>query len=306
MKNVKQKLLLSINFRNLLLIIFTSKISFMEFTAIDRERYTKFRPWRKKLHEIIFGYDTFGGKLFDIVLLVAIILSVIAVMLESVSHINQQYGVLLRDTEWVFTILFTIEYIGRIVSSPRPLKYIFSFLGIVDFLSIIPTYFSLFIEGAQLLLIIRFIRLIRIFRILKLSRYIKGARVLRQALSDSRHKIIVFFGMIMIIVVVVGTLMYLIEHGGSGFDSIPRSIYWAIVTITTVGYGDISPSTVLGQTLASFLMIIGYAIIAVPTGIVTSEMVKAKDNKNEKSCPECGATILSENSKFCHQCGAKL
>lgn len=278
----------------------------MEFATIDRERLAKFRPWRKKLHAIIFGYDTISGKLFDVVLLVAIILSVIAVMLESVNHFSQQYGVQLRDTEWIFTILFTIEYIGRVVSSPRPLKYIFSFMGVVDFLSIIPTYFSLFIEGAQLLLIIRFIRLIRIFRILKLSRYIKGASVLRRALVDSRHKIIVFFGSILIIVVIVGTLMYIIEHGQSGFDSIPRSIYWAIVTITTVGYGDISPSTVLGQTLASILMIIGYAIIAVPTGIVTSEMVKTKDAEKQKSCSECGATTLTENSNFCHQCGVKL
>ena len=278
----------------------------MEFTAIDQERLKEFRLWRKKLYQIIFGYDTFGGKFFDVVLLAAIILSVLAVMLESVGNINEQYGVPLRDIEWVFTILFTIEYIGRIVSSPRPLKYIFSFMGIVDFLSIIPTYFSLFIEGAQLLLIIRLIRFVRIFRILKLSRYIRGSRTLRQALIDSRHKIIVFFGSIIIIVVIVGTLMYLIEHGQGGFDSIPRSIYWAIVTITTVGYGDIAPTTVLGQMLASFLMIVGYAIIAVPTGIVTSEMVKSKDKEKNNQCPNCEALLLSEKVNFCHQCGEKL
>jgi len=278
----------------------------MEFATSDRERLARFRPWQKKLYKIIFGYDTFIGKLFDIVLLVAIILSVLAVMLESVGEIGLQYGSELRSIEWVFTILFTIEYVGRVLSSPRPLRYIFSFMGIVDFLSIIPTYFSLFIEGAQLLLIIRFIRLVRVFRILKLSRYIRGGHILRKALIDSRHKIIVFFGSILIVVVIVGTLMYLIEQGQGGFDSIPRGIYWAVVTITTVGYGDISPTTVLGQTLASFLMIIGYAIIAVPTGIVTSEMVKAKDNEKLEQCPECKTVMISDQSVFCHRCGAKL
>lgn len=278
----------------------------MDYKTIDQERLNHFRPWRKKLHEIIFSYETPEGKLFDVILLVAIILSVIAVMLESVTHINQQYGFQLRNIEWVFTILFTIEYIGRILSSPRPLKYIFSFMGMVDLLSIIPTYFSLFIEGAQLLLIIRFIRLVRIFRILKLSRYIRGANVLRRALIDSRHKIIVFFGSILIIVVIVGTLMYIIEHGQSGFDSIPRSIYWAIVTITTVGYGDIAPTTVLGQTLASFLMIVGYAIIAVPTGIVTSEMMKVKDDSDPNQCPGCKTILSIDRANFCHQCGKKL
>lgn len=278
----------------------------MDFTINEQKRLAEFRPWRKRLYNIIFGYDTFGGKLFDIVLLVAIIFSVFAVMLESVGYISEQYGVPLRGIEWAFTILFTIEYFGRIASSPRPLKYIFSFMGIVDFLSIIPTYFSLFIEGAQLLLIIRFIRLVRVFRILKLSRYMRGARVLRQAMADSRHKIIVFFGTILIVVVIVGTLMYIIEQGQGGFDSIPRSIYWAIVTITTVGYGDISPITVLGQILASFLMIIGYAIIAVPTGIVTSEMIKAKDSEKQSQCPECEAFLVSDNSNFCHHCGVQM
>lgn len=278
----------------------------MNNQEIDQERLNNFRPWRKKLHEIIFGYETYGGKLFDVILLVAIILSVLAVMLESVDQINQSYGIQLRDIEWAFTILFTIEYIGRILSSPRPIKYIFSFMGIVDLLSIIPTYFSLFIEGAQLMLIIRFIRLVRVFRILKLSRYIRGANILRRALFDSRHKIIVFFGSILIIVVIVGTLMYIIEHGQSGFDSIPRSIYWAIVTITTVGYGDIAPTTVLGQILASLLMIMGYAIIAVPTGIVTSEMMKVKDNNDPNICPECKTILSIDRANFCHQCGRKL
>ena len=209
-----------------------------------------------------FGYETFAGKLFDVVLLIVILLSVIAVMLESVSSIAFNYGKQLRIIEWVSTVLFSLEYIGRIVSSPGKKKYVFSFMGIIDLLAILPTFASIFIVGAQTLLIIRFIRLVRVFRILKLSRYMKGANTLRQALIDSKHKIIVFFGSVIIIVVVVGTLMYLIEHGQNGFNSIPRSIYWAIVTITTVGYGDISPVTVLGQTIASLLMIVGYAIIA--------------------------------------------
>ncbi len=279
----------------------------MGVSSSDRNELKAFPNWRRKLNEIIFGYETFGGRLFDIILLIAIILSVIAVMLESLPHISKANGVLLRDIEWGFTIMFTIEYIGRILSAPRPLKYIFSFMGIIDFLSIIPTYFSLFVEGAQLLLIIRFVRLVRVFRILKLSRYIRGGSILRQALIDSRHKIIVFFGSIIIIVVIVGTLMYLIEQGSSsGFNSIPRSIYWAIVTITTVGYGDIAPATILGQTLASLLMIIGYAIIAVPTGIVTSEMVRAKQNLEPEKCPHCHVVLKIENANFCSHCGQKL
>lgn len=283
------------------------KIRMMEDNVLTKDQLKSFPTWRKKLNEIIFGYETFGGRLFDIVLLIAIIMSVVAVMMESVPHISTDYGIILRDIEWGFTILFTIEYIGRILSAPKPLKYIFSFMGVVDFLSIIPTYFSLFIEGAQLLLIIRFVRLVRVFRILKLSRYIRGGSILRQALVDSRHKIIVFFGSIIIIVVIIGTLMYLIEQGSnSGFNSIPKSIYWAIVTITTVGYGDIAPATVLGQTLASLLMIIGYAIIAVPTGIVTSEMVRAKQLQKPENCPHCNSILEVENAKYCSQCGNKL
>lgn len=242
--------------------------------AQKTKAYSDMKTWQQKLHDIIFGYETFAGKLFDVVLLIVIILSVIAVMLESVTSIAIDYGRQLRTIEWIFTILFAFEYIGRIASSPRKRKYVFSFMGIIDLLAILPTFISFFVAGAQTLLIIRFIRLVRVFRILKLSRYMKGANLLRQALINSKHKIIVFFGSIIIIVVVVGTLMYLIEHGENGFSSIPRSIYWAIVTITTVGYGDIAPVTVLGQAIASLLMIVGYAIIAVPTGIVTSQMMQ--------------------------------
>ncbi len=276
---------------------------------IDREyleKYNSFSPARKKIHRIIFGYDTFSGKIFDVILLLAIVLSVIVVMLESVGNINTLYGRELREIEWGFTILFTIEYIGRIYSSPKPRKYIFSFMGIIDLLSIIPTYLSFIVVGAQSLLIIRLIRLIRVFRILKLSRFMKGANLLRVALYDSRHKIFVFFGLIIIIVVLVGTMMYLIEGGESGFDSIPRSIYWAIVTITTVGYGDISPTTVLGQTIASLLMMIGYAIIAVPTGIVTSQIMYSEHKQKSRNCPKCSTVIENTNANYCSDCGAKL
>ncbi len=274
--------------------------------ANSSREYLEMKPWQQKLHEVIFGYETFAGRLFDVVLLIVIILSVLAVMLESVTTIAIDYGRQLRTIEWIFTILFALEYVGRIVSSPRKWKYTLSFMGIVDLLAILPTFISIFVAGAQTLLIIRFIRLVRVFRILKLSRYIRGATMLRQALIDSKHKIIVFFGSVIIIVVVVGTLMYLVEHGQNGFSSIPRSIYWAIVTITTVGYGDIAPVTVLGQTIASFLMIIGYAIIAVPTGIVTSQMMQSNQKPIKKNCPKCHTNPATEDSKFCHLCGAEL
>ncbi len=268
--------------------------------------YSNLRPWQQQLHQIIFGYDTFGGKLFDVLLLIIILLSVLAVMLESVSSITVQYGPQLRIIEWGFTILFSIEYLGRIVSSPLKRKYILSFMGIIDLLAILPAFISIFVAGAQTLLVIRLVRLIRVFRILKLSRYMRGANMLRRALYESRHKIIVFFGSVIIIVVVVGTLMYLIEHGQNGFSSIPRSIYWAIVTITTVGYGDIAPATVLGQTIASLLMIIGYAIIAVPTGIITSEMVSSNKKSTQIKCDQCGALEHSNHAQFCNKCGSKL
>ena len=270
------------------------------------KQYSDMSPWQQKLHDVIFGYETFAGKLFDVVLLIVIILSVIAVMLESVAVIAFDYGKHLRIIEWVFTVLFAIEYTGRIVSSPRKWKYVLSFMGIVDLLAILPTFISIFVAGAQTLLIIRFIRLVRVFRILKLSRYMRGANMLRQALIDSKHKIIVFFGSVIIIVVVVGTLMYLVEHGQNGFSSIPRSIYWAIVTITTVGYGDIAPVTVLGQSIASFLMIVGYAIIAVPTGIVTSQMIQTQGKVMNEYCSKCKAKRISEDALYCHHCGEKF
>lgn len=270
-----------------------------------KEDVSQLKSWQKKVHEVIFGYQTWQGRLFDITLLVAILASILVVMLESVQEIDDRFHFEMRVVEWVFTILFSLEYIARIVSSPRPLRYIFSFMGIVDLLSLFPTYLSLFVDGTHALSVIRSIRLIRIFRILKLTRYMGGAQQLGDALWASRHKIIVFLGSVLCTVVIVGTLMYMIETRESGFTSIPRSIYWAIVTITTVGYGDIAPQTTIGQTIASMLMIIGYAIIAVPTGIVTQQMMQT-NKKQTVVCNHCGASELPASSNFCFTCGNKL
>ena len=267
---------------------------------------TRLTPFQRKLHEVIFEADTRAGKWFDIILLWAILLSVIAVMLESVENINSVYGDELRFIEWSFTILFTLEYIARIVSIGKPLKYIFSFYGIIDLISIIPTYFGLFVTGTHTLSVIRSIRLLRVFRILKLVQFISEADVLLKALKASREKIVVFLFAVLSLTFILGTVMYLIETPENGFTSIPRSIYWAIVTLTTVGYGDIAPQTVLGQTLASFIMIIGYAIIAVPTGIVSSEISKSKTSSNTQACAQCSLEGHDDDAEFCKYCGEKL
>lgn len=264
------------------------------------------KPWQIKLHEIIFEADTKAGKWFDILLLWAILLSVAAVMLESVESINQAYGEELRIIEWSFTFLFTIEYIARILTVGKPLKYIFSFYGIIDLVSIIPTYLGLFVSGSHTLSIIRSIRLLRVFRILKLVQFISEANILIKALKASRAKIVVFLFAVLSLTFILGTVMYLIESPEAGFTSIPRSIYWAIVTLTTVGYGDIAPQTVLGQTLASLIMIIGYAIIAVPTGIVGAEIAKTKPSTNTQSCPQCSLEGHADDAKHCKHCGSRL
>lgn len=262
---------------------------------------------RDQVYTIIFGTDTFWGKLFDIILLVAILLSVFAVMLESVESIEQKYGNILYVIEWVFTILFTLEYIARIIAVEKPRRYIFSFYGIIDFLSILPSYLSIFISGSQMLMIIRSIRLIRVFRVFKLVRFLGEASQLSHALRSSAAKIIVFIGSVFIVVVIVGSMMYLIEGRENGFSSIPKSIYWAIVTLTTVGYGDIAPQTVLGQALASFIMILGYGVIAVPTGIVSSEMTKQiKNVQGNATCPTCDSKGLDNDAIYCKNCGNKL
>ena len=263
--------------------------------------------WRTVLHEVIFEADTPLGKGFDVLLIVSILASVMAVMLDSIGAVQSHYGSLLYGIEWLFTIIFTVEYLLRLMCVGRPLKYAISFYGVVDLLAIIPTYVSLFLPGSQYLLIIRILRILRIFRILKLVPYLGEARLLMKALRASSHKITVFIYTVMTLVVIFGSLMYVIEGGANGFTSIPRSIYWAIVTLTTVGYGDISPQTVLGQTLASMVMILGYAIIAVPTGIVTVEMSRAFGRKvSTQACPECSAEGHDADARHCKFCGAVL
>lgn len=263
---------------------------------------------RDRIHEVIFEAETFWGKIFDVVLLVAIVLSVIAVMLESVVEIRVNYGKALYIAEWIFTILFTLEYIARLWSVNQPMKYAKSFFGIIDLLSILPAYLALVISGAQAFLILRSIRLLRVFRVLKMVRFLGEASELSRALKASKIKILVFVGVVFILVVILGTLMYMIEGSSNGFTSIPKSIYWAVVTLTTVGYGDIAPQTPLGQGLATFIMILGYGIIAVPTGIVSAEMAQNKPiiHTNTQSCTHCSAERHKDNARYCYNCGEEL
>ena len=274
---------------------------------IDYTRDSNSR-WRQHLHEVIFEADTAGGKAFDLTLIVCIALSIIVVMLDSIQELHDQHGSLLYVAEWVFTLLFTAEYLLRLLSVGRPLRYALSFYGIVDFLSIVPTYLSIFVPGTQYLLVIRSLRVLRIFRIFKLSQYVGEARQLTRALHSSRRKIMIFYFTVIHIVVIVGAMMYLIEGRENGFTSIPRSIYWAIVTITTVGYGDIAPQTNVGQAVAAFLMITGYAILAVPTGIVTAEWAMQNRQRiiSTQSCPQCSSEGHDADAKFCKHCGANM
>lgn len=266
--------------------------------------------WKNKLHEIIYEADTPSGKLFDVVLLIFILLSIVLVMLESVDYIGNKYYGILNILEWIITILFTFEYIARIICVKKPKAYIFSFYGIIDFLSTIPKYLSLFFVGTHSLVAIRALRLLRVFRILKLTRYIGESTNFGRALKRSRVKVAVFLSFVLVLCIILGTLMYLIEGDkDSGFSSIPRSVYWAIVTLTTVGYGDIAPVSALGQSIASLIMILGYGIIAIPTGIVTSEMTKSERNnipKNTQSCTNCMESYHTDDAQFCHKCGHPL
>lgn len=265
---------------------------------------------REKLYTIIFGTDTPTGKTFDVVLLAMILLSVMAVLLESVKTIQDRYHDFFANLEWVFTVIFTIEYFLRIYTHPKPIKYITSFMGIIDLLAILPTYLGLLFDQATFLLTVRAFRLLRMFRILKLSRYIIEGNQLIKAMRSSLYKITIFFGVVLTMVLLMGTLMYMIEGENSGFTSIPQSIYWAIVTITTVGYGDIAPVTVLGKMIASVMMLIGYSIIAVPTGIISVEIGKSAlrgSRKGEhKRCQCCGHVVVDDRAQFCSRCGEKL
>jgi|TARA_B110000285_G_C15141095_1_gene630797 voltage-gated potassium channel len=265
------------------------------------------KKWQHKLHEIIYEADTFSGKLFDVLLLGLILLSVVLVSLESVTSIDLIYHKYLNVAEWFITILFTIEYIARLLCVTSPRKYIFSFYGLIDLFSILPKFLSLVFLGTNSLIALKSLRLLRVFRILKLAHYIGESNVLIKALKSSKTKILVFVFGVLILCVIFGTVMYLVESEESGFTNIPKSIYWCIVTLTTVGYGDIAPITPLGQFIASFIMIMGYGIIAVPTGIVTAEITKKNIiDTNTQACPHCLITEHKEDSVYCHQCGKKL
>jgi voltage-gated potassium channel len=265
------------------------------------------RSARERLHEVIFEAETPAGKAFDVALLVAIVVSIVAVCLESVAEIRARYGPELRTLEWAITILFTLEYLLRLACVRRPGRYARSFFGVVDLLAVLPSYLSIFFAGSQSLLVIRALRLLRVFRVLKLAHFVGEARMLHAALRASSTKIIVFLGAVLTSVVIVGSAMYLVEGPQSGFTSIPQAIYWTIVTMTTVGYGDIAPATVLGKFMASAVMILGYGIIAVPTGIVTVEMASTlKTSTRTDACRECGAEGHAMDAIYCKYCGAKL
>jgi len=261
---------------------------------------------RARAAEVIFGHDTRAGKAFDVALILAILASVCVVMLETVPSVHADLGPVLRAAEWFFTILFTLEYAARLWCAPRPGRYARSFFGVVDLVSILPTYLSLLLPGAQALLVVRSLRLLRVFRVLKLGEYTSEATSLRHALARSRQKITVFLAVVLTLVLVLGSLMYLVEGPANGFTSIPRSVYWAIVTLTTVGYGDITPHTVAGQVLASVVMILGYGIIAVPTGIVTVELGRGSGGSPARDCRRCGLAGHEVDARYCRRCGEAL
>ena len=265
-------------------------------------------PWQQRLHNIVYESNTVAGKAFDITLLVLIITSIGVVMLDSIEIWHQRYGSIFATMEWIFTILFTIEYILRLICIKKPLQYVTSFLGTIDLLAIIPSYLSILYIGANSLLVLRSLRLLRIFRIFKLTHYISEMQFLGSAVRGSLRKISIFMSIVLMLVIILGSVMYLLEGRQNGYTSIPQSIYWAIVTITTVGYGDISPVTPLGKLVASIIMLMGYGIIAVPTGIVTHEMTIAAKNQKQHTevCPACGRETHDFDAKYCKYCGSKL
>ena len=277
---------------------------------------------REELYHIIFKSDTKVGKGFDVVLLILICISIMAVILESVESIGSKYGLFLKTLEWVITISFTLEYVLRIVIVHKPWKYITSFYGIIDLLAVIPTYLGLFFAGSQSLMVIRAVRLLRIFRILKISRYTQAARLIGSSLRSSLVKIFVFLFAVITMVLIIGTIMYLVEGKRNGFVDIPTSIYWAVVTLTTVGYGNVVPVTALGQFISGLVMILGYGIIAVPTGIITAQVVsnqkRTEEIRNQTppgyhehgdvtiDCAECCENIADPDARYCKYCGTKL
>lgn len=263
--------------------------------------------WRDKLYQIIFEADTPAGKLFDIVLVISIIFSVLVVMLDSVAAIHHDFSAIFFWLEWIFTLIFTLEYIARVIAVSKPSRYIFSFMGIIDLLSTLPSYIALFMVGSSYAVTLRLLRLLRIFRVLKLAYYLEESAVMAHALAASRRKLMVFLLTVILLVVILGTVMFAVEGPENGYTSIPESVYWAIVTLTTVGYGDIAPKTPLGQMIASVVMILGYAIIAVPTGIVTAELSRTQDTMNVAiACPRCLLEGHRQDARYCRRCGELL
>jgi voltage-gated potassium channel len=267
--------------------------------------------WRARVHEIIFGIDTVAGRAFDIALVVAILLSILVVVLDSVPAIGVPHADLMYALEWFFTLLFTIEYAARLATVRHPLRYAFSFYGLIDLLSVLPTYISLLVPGSEALIDIRILRLLRVFRIFKLTLYIEEYTRLAEALAASRRKIMVFLSVVLMAVLILGTVMYVVEGPAHGYTSIPTAMYWAIVTMTTVGYGDITPQTALGKGIASFMMLLGWGILAVPTGIVTAEMTARRNDRRSGTrppfaCQDCGSSGHDAGARYCKDCGAAL
>ncbi|MDP2361472.1 MAG: ion transporter [bacterium] len=263
------------------------------------------KPWRRTLHTVIFGHDTRAGRAFDLVLIASILASVLVIMLDSVATVHDRWGSILVALEWAFTLLFTVEYVLRLLCAPRPLGYARSFYGVVDLVSIVPTYLSLVLPGAQFFQVVRALRILRVFRILKLAHYVGEADVLMAAIRGSRRKLSIFISFVLVTTIILGAAMYIVEGSSHGYTSIPQSIYWTIVTITTVGYGDISPATPLGKALASVIMLLGYAIVAVPTGIVTVELNRPR-SPVRGPCPACALAGHDRDADFCKRCGTRL
>jgi voltage-gated potassium channel len=267
--------------------------------------------WRARVHQVVFGSDTPAGRVFDIGLVVAILLSILVVVLDSVPAIGGRHPQLMRGLEWFFTLLFTVEYAARLAIVRNPLRYAVSFYGLIDLLSVLPTYVSLLVPGSEALLDIRILRLLRVFRIFKLTRYIEEYTRLGEALAASRRKIMVFLSVVLMAVLILGTVMYVVEGPQHGYTSIPTAMYWAIVTMTTVGYGDITPQTALGKAIASFMMLLGWGILAVPTGIVTAEMTARRNDRRHGTrppvrCADCGSSGHDTGARYCKDCGAAL
>ncbi|QNK02916.1 ion transporter [Dyella telluris] len=263
--------------------------------------------WRARWFHIIFGHDDAPGRLFDLILIIAILSSIIVTMLDTVMDLHQRFARVFYVLEWGFTVAFTVEYLMRLSVVAKPKRYALSFFGIVDLLAVLPTYLSLLVTGSQYLLVIRAVRILRIFRVLKMTRYVGEADLLWSTLVKARRKIFIFISTILTLVLIFGALMYLVEGPENGFTSIPRAMYWAVVTMTTVGFGDITPHTPLGQILTSLIMLVGYSIIAVPTGIFAAELAASiRETHRQAVCTACGMQGHQADAQFCRGCGAPL